>query len=226
MVTSIIVTLSLWGLVGLFKLFEKWQERKQDKTVQRFTESRPSYGIMTIFKPPSQEVREQIERLIIDFGYEITSTTAKNTSFDKWNDHVYFDSKKSKKGIIELDQVVVFNDPEFVVIVYDDQISKLSGILDCRIIVSIWERISSSIIFAEYEHGKLISSTSIVEGKQDGNNQNPHKGLLKHPDEAKLKATLLEKGLNTHELFYKNGLTITEYSLLDREESNAANTNL
>jgi hypothetical protein len=174
MTTSIIVTLSLLGVVGVLKLWEKYQSSKSNKILQRVTNiNAPSYSLMIIFKKPTIEIKTRLENLIEASGYKIEALKTLKTKFYHWNDDIYFDRKIIKKGIIELKDLVVFNDPEFVVITDQNNIAQLSKDFDCKIIVGIWERVSWSVLLDIYENGQLTSKTSVIEDLADNNNVNP-----------------------------------------------------
>ena len=225
MTTSFIVTLSLLGLVGLLKLWEKYQGSTSDKILQRVTNTRsPSYGLMIILTKPTIEVKTRLENLIEASDYEIEGLKTLRTRFDKWNDKIYFDRETIRKGIIELTDSVVFNDPEFVVITDRDKIAQLSRDFDCKILVGIWERVSWSVLLHTYDKGQLTSMTSVIEDKADHDNMNPNSELLKSADGDKLKVVLMNCGANIKELFDSDDLNVIEYKLKDTPQNTAGNT--
>lgn len=217
MTTSIIVTLSLLGLLGLIKLWEKYQTSESDKILKRVADiTSPSFSLMAVLSKPTIEIKTRIENLIESADYEIVELKNKNVSFSKWNDKIYFDTKNLKKGIIELSDSIVFNDPESVIITDREKIKQLSKDLDCKILVAIWERVSMTVMFDEYEYGTLTSTTSVTEDKADKDDIKPNRELLKKADGDKLKIVLMNSGVNIRELFDKDDLNVIEYKLKER----------
>lgn len=224
MMTSIIVTLSLAGLVGLLKLWEKYQSWTSDKILQRVTNTKsPSYSLMTILIKPTIEIKTRLETLIEQSDYEIEGLKTFKTRFDQWNDKIYFDRENLRKGIIELTDSVVFNDPEFVIVTDRDRIAQLSKDLDCKIVVGIWERVSWSVLLDIYDRGQLTSKTCVIEDKTDKDNINPNPELLKKSDGDKLKVVLMNSGVNIKELFDNDDLNVIEYKLKDTAQNAAGN---
>jgi hypothetical protein len=224
MTTSITVTLSLLLLVGLLKLWEKYQNSDSDKILRRVTNIKsPSYSLMTILAKPTIEIKTRLENLIESSDYEIEGLKKLISQFDNWNDRIYFDTNTLRKGIIELTDSVVFNDPEFLIITERDRIKQLSIDLDCKIVVGIWERVSWSVLLDIYERGALISTTSVVDNQADNDNFNPDKELLRKPDGENLKIVLMNYGLNIKELFYNNDLNVIEYKLRYTKKTTTGN---
>lgn len=214
MTASIITTLTLFGLWGLIKLWEKYQRSESDKILKRITEvTTPSYSIMTILTKPTIEIKTRLEKLIESSDYEIAGLINIKGSFANWNDKIYFDTENLRKGIIELTDSTVFNDPESIMITDREKIRQLSKDLNCKVLVTIWERVSMTIIFDEYNCGVLNSTTSVTEGKADNDNKNPKPDLLKKSDGDKLKVVLMNCGVNIKELFDKENLNVIEYKL-------------
>jgi hypothetical protein len=216
MTTSIIVTLSLLGLVGLLKLWEKYQSSDSDKILKRVTDiTSPSFSLLTILKKPTIEIKTRLENLIESSDYEITELKNIKISFSKWNDKIYFDTKSLRKGIVELTDSTVFNDPESIIITDREKIKQLSKDLDSKILVTIWERVSMTVMFDVYDRGLLTSTTSVTEGKADKDDINPNGELLKRADGDKLKIVLMNSGVNIKELFDNDELNVIEYKLKD-----------
>lgn len=218
MPASIITTLVLLGIVVLFKVLEKKQRSEFNKILKRVADVHsPSYSIMTILSKPSTEIKSRLENLIQSSGYEIDRLTNKTDSFAKWNEKIYFDTKKLKKGIIELTESIVFNDPESVIVTDREIIKQLSKELNCKILTGIWERVSWTVMLDVYEGGHIISATSVTDGKADNDNVNPDNDLLEKADGDKLKVVLRMHGLNIDELFNKDDLSIIEYRMRNTE---------
>ena len=213
---SIIVTLILLGIWGIFKILEKKQRSEPDRILERLndTQSFP-YSLMIILVKPTTEIKTSLEKLFETSGYLIEESKNKKNSFHNWNDEIYFDTKHLNKGIIELTDSVVLNDPESIIITDREKIKQLSKDLNCKILVSIWERVSRTVMFDVYDNGALVSTTSVTDGKADKDNINPDVDLIKRADSEQLKIALTGNGLNTEELFNNYDLPITEYHLRD-----------
>ncbi|HWJ29424.1 MAG TPA: hypothetical protein VNS32_22990 [Flavisolibacter sp.] len=158
-----------------------------------------------------------MENLFVSSGYVIERSSNKTDSFGSWNEQIYFDTRQLKKGIIELTQSVVLNDPESVIVTDRELIKQLSKELNCKIFTGIWERISRTVMLDVYQSGKLISATAATEGKADNDNANPDIDLLAKADGDKLKVVLMKHGLNIDELFKKDDLPIVEYLFRNAE---------
>lgn len=204
----------LLGIFVLLKMFEKRQGSQANKIIKRVADVySPSYSILIILLKPSTEIKILLEDIYKSSGYEIDRVTNKTDSFAKWNDKIYFDTKKLRKGIIELKESVVLNDPESVLLANHEICKQLSKELNCKILTGIWERISWTVMLDIYEEGNMISTTSVTEGKADIDNVNPDNDLLKKPEGDYLKAVLWKHGFNTDELFNKADLQIIEYRM-------------
>ena len=204
----------LLGIFVLLKMFEKRQGSQANKIIKRVADVySPSYSILIILLKPSTEIKILLEDIYKSSGYEIDRVTNKTDSFAKWNDKIYFDTKKLRKGIIELKESVVLNDPESVLLANHEICKQLSKELNCKILTGIWERISWTVMLDIYEEGNMISTTSVTEGKADIDNVNPDNDLLKKPDGDNLKVVLWKHGLSTDELFNKADLQIIEYRM-------------
>ncbi|MEQ8925395.1 MAG: hypothetical protein RLO81_06245 [Fulvivirga sp.] len=212
---SVIATLIL---VGIFLLFKWWNNRdvsESNKVYRRLSESdSQSFSLMVILQHPSLNVKTAIENLINSFDYKIIGISQKTDSFQSWNDKVNNNTNELKKGIIELDNSTVFNDPETVIITDEDKISMLSEVLNCKILVCVWERVSQTIIFDIFDNGNKASSTTIVENvlmKIDS--RNPNQALIKDGNCNVLKIQMMKNGVDIKTLFESNNLNIDEYNL-------------
>lgn len=215
---SLITTLILLGIFVLFKIFEKRQASQANEIIKRAADVySPSYSLLIILLKPTTEIKAVLEDLYKRSGYYIDQVTSKTDSFTNWNDKIYFDTKKLRKGIIYLKDSVVLNDPETVLFTNLEIGKQLSKELNCKILMGIWERISWTVMMDIYEEGNLISSTSVTDGKADSDTINPDNDLLKKPDGDNLKVVLWKHGLNTDELFNKADLQIIEYSMRSTE---------
>ena len=218
MSASIITTLVLLGIVILFKVLEKKERFESKELLNRLTDTHsPSYSILVILLEPSTDVKTRLENLFVSSGYVIERSSNKTDSFGSWNEQIYFDTRQLKKGIIELTQSVVLNDPESVIVTDRELIKQLSKELNCKIFTGIWERISRTVMLDVYQSGKLISATAATEGKADNDNANPDIDLLAKADGDKLKVVLMKHGLNIDELFKKDDLPIVEFLLRNTE---------
>ena len=215
--TSFITTFILLTIWGVFKLWERWRRSKTDKTLERvMAVQAASYSVMVMLTRPSIEIKTMLEELMKAAGYEITGIKIKKESFDRWNDDLYFDTAHLKKGLVELAGAVVFNDPESVIITNRQAMEKLSEEGQCTVLVAIWERVSSTVIFEGYVNGQLQSATQATAFRPDPRNMNPDRELLKRADGDRLKVRLMKKAVDTRLLFDKTALNIVEYQLNDR----------
>lgn len=220
MTGSFITTLILLGIWGLFKLWERWSRSKSDQLATRVMNiGAASYSLMVVMKPPSLEVKIGLEALMESVGYEIMGIEAKKEGFVKWNDEIYFETKQLRKGLIELGDAVVFDDPEAVMITDRRAMENFSRDYGCTVMIAIWERVSLTVIFEEYVDGQLLSSTCATAFRPDANNVNTDRELLKKADGDRLKIRLMKKGVDTRALFDSKVLNIIEYRLQDRLSS-------
>jgi len=173
---------------------------------------------MIIFTSKKTDSKLNLKRLIESSDYEIIEINDKKDTFNNWNDNIYFDTKNIKKGIIELNELTVFNDPESIIITDREKIQKLSNDLNCKILIGVWERVSMTVIYEEYEKGKLLTSTTIIDNKPDNANSYVRQELIDKADNESLKNELIGSANGLKELFDDKELNIIEYTLKDNSK--------
>jgi hypothetical protein len=173
---------------------------------------------MVILAGKKNDTKTNLKKLIESSDYKITEITDKNDTFNNWNDTIYFDAKNIKKGIVELYELTIFNDPESIIITDREKIQKLSNDLNCKILIGVWERVSMTLIYEEYYKGKLLTSTTIIDNKPDNANLNVRQELIDKADNESLKNVLIGSANGLKELFDEKELDIIEYTLKDNSK--------
>jgi hypothetical protein len=170
---------------------------------------------MAILTSKKTDTKTNLIKLIETSDYKITEITDKKDTFNNWNDKIYFDTKKVIKGIIELSELTIFNDPESIIITDREKNQNLSRDLNCKILIGVWERVSMTVIYEEYEKGKLLTSTTIIDNKPYNANFNVRQELIDKADNESLKKVLIGSANGLKELFDDKELDIIEYTLKD-----------
>lgn len=216
-ITSLVL-LAIWGII---KLLERRNKSKEDKVVNRLLDnSRPSFSLLIIMKKPSPELRLMIQSLIRSSDYTIEGTHQRVLRFVNWNDEIRMETVNLKMGIIEMPNYVLLNDPEGVMIIDRPKMEEFSRDLDCKLVITAWEKVSATVILDVYEGGKLLSATMANEENTECENINPDEHLLNYPDCDTLKSALMKHRINLAELFDSNSIPITEYAINYSETTN------
>jgi len=219
MTPSLIIKLTILLVLGLLIVWRKSKRNKTNKLISRLSDnSYSSFSLMIIFTSKKTDSKLNLKRLIESSDYEIIEINDKKDTFNNWNDNIYFDTKNIKKGIIELNELTVFNDPESIIITDREKIQKLSNDLNCKILIGVWERVSMTVIYEEYEKGKLLTSTTIIDNKPDNANSYVRQELIDKADNESLKNELIGSANGLKELFDDKELNIIEYTLKDNSK--------
>tara|TARA_R110002051_G_C8603201_1_gene480761 strand:+ start:112 stop:765 length:654 start_codon:yes stop_codon:yes gene_type:complete len=215
MKSSLIIKLIVIIIFGLFILWKKSKRRNNSNIlISRLTDnSNSSFSLMTILTDKKADVKINLKKLIETSDYKIVEIKNKKQTFNDWNDSIYFETENIKKGVVELKELTIFNDPESIIITDKEKIRKLSFDLNCKIIISIWERVSMTVVYEEYEKGSLLTSTTIISNKPYKNNLNSRLEFINDANKKILQKVLIKTANELKDFFDNKELEIIEYTL-------------